>query len=104
MLYSQRLAGMEARFEELTRLMADPAVINDSDLYRKTTKAQSDLAEVVHKYREWKAVHENLEQARQMLHDSDAEMRAMAEDEIARLDPELARLEDELRILLLPKD
>jgi peptide chain release factor 1 len=95
---------MEARFEELTRQMANPAVINDSDLYRKTAKAQSDLSEGVQKYREWKAVHENLEQARQMLQDSDPELRAMAEEEIARLDPELARIEDELRILLLPKD
>ena len=104
MQYSQRLVGMEARFEELTRQMADPAVINDSDLYRKTTKAQSDLAEVVHKYREWKAVHENIEQGRQMLQDSDAELRAMAEEEIARFSPELERIEDELRVLLLPKD
>ncbi len=95
---------MEARFDELTLQMADPAVINDSDLYRKTTKAQSDLSEGVQKYREWKAVRENLDQARPMLQESDPELRAMAEEEIASREPELARIEDELRVLLLPKD
>jgi peptide chain release factor 1 len=95
---------MEARFEDLTRQMADPAVINDADLYRKTAKAQSDLSETVQKYREWKTVRDNLDQARQMRQDPDPDIRAMAEEEIERLEPELSNLEDELRILLLPKD
>jgi peptide chain release factor 1 len=95
---------MEARFEELTRQMADPAVINDADLYRKTAKTQSDLSETVHKYREWKTVRDNLDQARQMRADADLEIRAMAEEEIERLEPEQAKIEDELRFLLLPKD
>jgi dihydroorotase-like cyclic amidohydrolase len=54
MKYTQKLDEMEARFEALTSQMADPAVISDSDLYRKTAKAHSDLAEVVGKYRDWK--------------------------------------------------
>jgi peptide chain release factor 1 len=95
---------MEARFEELTRQMADPAVINDADLYRKTAKAQSDLSETVQKYREWKIMRDNLDQARQMRQDSDPDIRAMAEEEIERLEPELSKIEDELRVLLLPKD
>jgi peptide chain release factor 1 len=95
---------MEARFEELTRQMADPAVINDADLYRKTAKAQSDLSETVHKYREWKTVRDNLDQAGQMRADPDLDIRAMAQEEIEQLEPELAKIEDELRILLLPKD
>jgi len=104
MQYANRLAGMEARFEELTRQMADPAVINDPDLYRKTAKAQSDLSETVHKYREWKTVRDNLDQARQMRQDPDPDIRAMAEEEFEQLEPELSNIEDELRILLLPKD
>jgi peptide chain release factor 1 len=95
---------MEARFEELTRQMADPEVITDPDLYRKTAKAQSDLSEIVHRYRDWKSVRDNLEQARQMRQDPDPDMRAMAEEEIERLEPEIGNIEDELRILLLPKD
>jgi peptide chain release factor 1 len=104
MQYTQRLDDIEARFETLTSQMADPAVISDSDLYRKTAKAHSDLAEVVGKYREWKETHDNLDQARQMLEESDAELRGMANDEIVRMEPRLARLEEELKVLLLPKD
>jgi peptide chain release factor 1 len=58
----------------------------------------------VGKYREWKKVEEGLSQARPMLLDSDPGMREMAQEEIARLEPERARIEEELGILLLPKD
>jgi peptide chain release factor 1 len=84
--------------------MADPAIISDADQYRKITKAQSEMADLVSKFREWKKVQDSLSQARPMLHDSDAEMRAMAEQEIAQLEPEVLRIEEELRVLLLPKD
>jgi len=104
MQYTQKLEEIEARFESLTRQMADPAVIGDPEAYRKTAKAHSELTEVVGKYREWKEARNNLEQARQMLEESDAELRSMAAEEVERLEPELARLEEELKLLLLPKD
>jgi peptide chain release factor 1 len=104
MQYKKKLDDIEARFEALTSQMADPAVISDSDLYRKTTKAHSELTEVVGKYRDWKEAHANIEQARQMLEESDAELRAMATEEIQRLEPVLVQLEEELKVLLLPKD
>jgi peptide chain release factor 1 len=104
MQYTQKLDDIEARFEALTAQMADPAVIGDPELYRKTAKAHSELAEIVGKYREWKETHDNLEQARQMLDESDAELRDMATEEVERLEPELTRLEEELKVLLLPKD
>jgi peptide chain release factor 1 len=104
MQYSQRLDEIEARFEELTRQMADPAMIGAADAYRKTAKAHSELEEVVAKFREWKRVRRNLEDARPMLEETDPELRQMALEEINRLDPEQLRLEEELRILLLPKD
>ena len=92
------------RFEELTRQMADPEIISDTDKYWKIAKQQSELGEVVAKYREWKKVHADLEGARPMLQETDAELRQMAADDVERLEPELARLENELKILLLPKD
>ena len=104
MQYEQRLIEMEARYEELTRQMADPSVISDSENYRKVSKEQSDLAEAVTKYRDYKHAKQNRDEARQMLQDSDVDLREMASEEIARLEPEMARLEEELRILLLPKD
>ena len=84
--------------------MADPAIINDSDTYRKTAKSQSELEEVVARYREYKQVSRNLEEGRSMLNETDPELRQMAIDEVARLEPELARIEEQLKILLLPKD
>jgi peptide chain release factor 1 len=104
MEYLEKLEQTEARYEELTRQMADPSVIGDPEKYRATAKKQRELEEIVAKFREWKKVREDLAQARSMLHESDAGLRQMAADEVARLEPELARLEQEIKILLLPKD
>jgi peptide chain release factor 1 len=104
MRYKQKLDELERRYEETNAQMADPAVINDSTLYRKVTKAHSEVADTVLKYREWKDADRNLAEARPMLAESDPDLRAMAEDEVARLEPLLTKLEQELKILLLPKD
>jgi len=84
--------------------MADPAIISDSDQYRKVTKAQSELSDIVAKYREWKKVEDGLAQARPMLQDSDPDLRSMAEMELLELEPQKAQIEEELKILLLPRD
>jgi peptide chain release factor 1 len=102
MQYRPKLDEMERRYEEMTAQMADPSVINDSAQYRKVTKARSELEDIVVKYRDWKAVNENLQQARAMK--NDAELAEMAEDEILQLEPRLAQIEQELKIALLPKD
>src|ERR1051326_7181673 len=104
MQFLDKLEKIEVRFEELTRQMADPAVINDSEQYRKGTKAHSELSEVVAKYREWKNVHRNLAEARGMLAETDPDLRQMAVDEVERLEPLEHSIEDELKILLLPTD
>jgi peptide chain release factor 1 len=104
MQYTQKLDGIETRFEELTRQMADPDVISQNDSYRKISKQQSELGEVVAKYREWKKVASDLSGARQMLAEPDPEIKQMANEDITRLEPELQRIEDELKILLLPRD
>jgi peptide chain release factor 1 len=104
MQFSQRLDDMEKRFEELTAQMADPAVINDGESYRKIAKSRSELEEIVNKYREYKNDDRNLQEARGMLAETDPELRQMAQDEVQRLEPELVRIEGELKILLLPKD
>jgi peptide chain release factor 1 len=104
MQFASKLEQLERRYEELTQQMADPAVIGDGDQYRKVTKAQSELAEIVSKYREWKKREDSLKQARGMLQESDPDLRAMAEMEVAQIEPELLKIEEDLRILLLPKD
>jgi peptide chain release factor 1 len=104
MLNIPRLDEMEIRFDELTRQMADPAVISDGESYRKISKDRSDLEDAVTRYRDYKRVKHNLDEARPMLNEADAELRQMAQDEVERLSPELARIEEELTLLLLPKD
>lgn len=104
MQYRQRLDEVEQRFEELTGQMADPEFISNPEQYRKTAKSRTDLEEIVTRYREWKKVEADLSGARLMLDEPDPELKAMAEEDVARLEPELERIEQDLKILLLPKD
>jgi peptide chain release factor 1 len=104
MQYRERLDKLEARFEELTAQMADPAIISDADQYRRISKQQSGFSDVVAKYREYKQAESELRQAREMLAESDAELREMARLEVERLEPEIVQVEQDLKILLLPKD
>lgn len=104
MQYQDRLEQAVARHEELTAQMADPGVISDPEQYRKTAKAQSELNELVTKYRAWKRSEEELRDARVMLTDSDPDLRQMAELEVTRLEPQVAAIEQDLQMLLLPKD
>ena len=104
MQFVPRLQQIEVRFEELTRQLTDPALMADAGEYRKVAKARSDIAEVVDRFREWKKAASEFAQARGMLQDSDPDLRQMASEEAARLEPELARIEQEIKVLLLPKD
>jgi peptide chain release factor 1 len=104
MQYQKRLDEAERRFEELTAQMADNSFANDPGQYRKIAKARNDLAEVVGKYREWKSANQQLIEARAMLNESDADLKAMAQDEILQLEPRLVQIEEDLKVLLLPKD
>ena len=104
MQFKERLDQAEARFNELNAKMSDPAVINDSDQYRKVSKARSDLEDLVNKYGDWKRADKELREARAMLDESDPDLRQMAELEVARLEPELAQIEQQLQVMLLPKD
>ncbi|MGA3041175.1 MAG: peptide chain release factor 1 [Bryobacteraceae bacterium] len=104
MQFVPKLRQIEVRFDDLTRQLADPALIGDAGEYRKAAKARSDIAEVVDKYREWKKAASELDQARGMLQEQDPDLRQMATEEAARLEPELARIEQQIKVLLLPKD
>jgi peptide chain release factor 1 len=104
MQFSQKLEQIEARFEELNRQMVDPTVISDGESYRKIAKERSELEDTVAKYREYKQAKRNSDEAGSMVNDPDPELRQMATDEIARMEPELVRIEQELKVLLTPKD
>ncbi len=97
-----RLEQMAQRYDEFQSQMALPEVLNDHDKYQKTAKAVREIETPVEKYRELKQVQQGLVDARAMV--ADADMRAMAEEEIASLEPRELELEEELKVLLLPKD
>jgi peptide chain release factor 1 len=99
-----RLEQMEQRYVELQSQFALPEVLNDHEKYQKTAKAIRELEETVEKYRELKAARTGLADAKLMLEENDADLRAMAEEEIAALEPKVPALEEEIKILLLPKD
>src|SRR5436189_3107654 len=100
-----KLRQIEERYRELNRSLSDPAVIGQPPLYARTAKAAAELAETVQKFDDYKAVLACISEARHILNeDSDREMREMAQAEIDALQGRQARLEDELRALLIPRD
>ncbi len=101
----ERLEQTEARYEELTQALASPETMSDSAKFQKTAKAHSEIAPIVEKYREYKDLKRGIAESKAMLSDeTDAEMRAYAEEELAKLEPRVAAVEEDLKVLLLPKD
>ncbi|MCM3054529.1 MULTISPECIES: peptide chain release factor 1 [Bacillaceae] len=100
-----RLADVEDRYEKLNELLSDPDVVSDPKKLREYSKEQSDIQETVQTYREYKQVKEELQDAKLLLEDKlDAEMRAMVKEEVASLEERAEQLEEQLKILLIPKD
>jgi peptide chain release factor 1 len=102
----ERLEQIEARYEELTGQLSSPELMADQAAYIKAAKQHRSLGEVVVKYRALKSLKEELAGAREMLDSSgdDEEMREMARAEAETLESQIARHEDDLRVLLLPRD
>jgi peptide chain release factor 1 len=100
-----KLRQVEERYRELTQSLSDPAVIGQQAVYAKTAKAAAELSEVVGKFEDYKQLLARLEEARHMAaEDADREMREMAQAEVAELAARQAKLEEELRALLIPRD
>jgi peptide chain release factor 1 len=97
-----RLAQMEARYDALSREMSDPTLVNDQKKFQAIAKEHRDMEPVVEKYRQWSKVRDGVTEAKAML--ADADLKEMAEDELATLEPQLAPLEEELKVMLLPRD
>ncbi|MGH2454600.1 MAG: peptide chain release factor 1 [bacterium] len=100
-----KLEGMEARYEELTRLLVDPALFAASDRYHKVAKEHADLSGPVALLREWRSVQREGAEAETMARDeAAADMRALAAAEVAGLREQAASLEARLREALAPAD
>jgi peptide chain release factor 1 len=101
----ERLDQIENKYDELTHALATPEVISDSARYQKTAKAHSELAPVVEKYREYKDLTRGIAESKAVIaEESDPDMRAYAQEELAKLEERLGKVEEELKVLLLPKD
>ena len=101
----EKLKQVEARYDEMSEQLSSPEVLADSARIQKLAKNHSDLAEIVAKYRKWKKIEQGLLEAKQMANDADdLEMRQMAHDEEKQLNAQLVEVEEELKVLLLPRD
>jgi peptide chain release factor 1 len=100
-----KLNSVEKTFHELTRQLADPDIASDPREFQRVAKSRSSLEDVVAAYEEWKKAQSDWEGAKQIYKESnDPEMREMAALEVEELEEQIDRLEQELKILLLPKD
>ncbi len=99
-----RLAEIEARFEELTRLLGDPEVTADHRRTAELARERSRLEKVVELSRRYRETEEALADARELLRSGDGEERDLGREEEERLAPEVVRLEEELKVALLPRD
>jgi peptide chain release factor 1 len=100
-----RLEAQESRYESLASALADPAILTDQTRYQQTTREYAELEPAVTKFRAFREVEREAQDARSMAQDdADPDLREMARAEAARLLAVLAELEAELRRLLLPKD
>ena len=98
----QKLEAVEARYEELNKKISDPEIIARQDEWKNLMKEHATLVDVVEKYREYKKAQSDLEEAKQMLNDKD--LKELAEMEIDELRDKIPQIEEELKILLIPKD
>ena len=99
-----KLKSVSARYDQLMRLVSDATVQADPPTYRKHTKALAEIQPLVDKFAEYQATEKQMADAQELAASGDADLEAMAADEIKTLQPTLASLFEELRILLIPKD
>ena len=100
-----KLEDLLIRYEEIIQELNDPGVINDQNKYRKLMKEQSDLSAIVDKYKEYKATKEAIDDSLKMLEEEkDEEMRELTKEELNDCKLRLIEIENDLKILLLPKD
>jgi len=104
--YLDKLAEIEAKYEALTEQLGKSEVLADPSVYQKTAKARADLTEIVEKFREWKTINTSVTETKKLAEESssDPEMKALAHEELLELEKRQETVEQELKILLLPRD
>ena len=98
----EKLEAVEKRYEELTKIISDPEVIARQSEWQKAMKEHAAIEEVVMKFREYKKVKQAMEEAEELMQDPD--MKELAEEEYYSSKDQIPKIEEELKILLIPKD
>ncbi|MEE9610851.1 MAG: peptide chain release factor 1 [Desulfatiglandales bacterium] len=99
-----KIKGIEDRLEEIEKELARPEIIQDQKVYQKYSKEYGRLFPIINTYREYNSVQEEIDKSRSLLDDPDPEMRELAREEIDALKSKISKLENDLKLLLLPKD
>ncbi|HEY4358691.1 MAG TPA: peptide chain release factor 1 [Acidobacteriaceae bacterium] len=99
-----KLDQIETRYEDLGRQLGDPSLLSDQKKFQAVAKQHRDLEPIVDKFRDYRKLRDAIADAKAMLGESDPDLRAMAQEELAELEPKLPAVEDDLKVLLLPKD
>ncbi len=98
------LEDILVRYEEIQEELNSPEIANNQDRYRKLMKEYSNLTPLVEKYKEYKDAKQTIEDSLAMMNEPDEEMRELAKEELASAKETVAKCEQDLKILLLPKD
>ncbi len=99
-----RLSMMAAKYDELSIKISQPDVIADKDLWQKLVKEHAELRPIAEKFAEYKNILEELEGAEELLSSGDSEMAEMAKEEVKELKSQKENVEQEIKMLLIPKD
>lgn len=100
----EKLLTIEEKYEEITRLLADPAILSDPQRYQKYSKEQAELQPLVEKIREYKRILKEIEDVEELLKSGDGDLKELAQSELNQLKERRPIIEQELKLLLLPKD
>jgi peptide chain release factor 1 len=100
----QKLDFLQEKYEELSLKVSDPEIIANQSEWQKLAKEMGEMEPIVKKYNEYKKAKEGIEEAKLMLEEDDEELREMAKAEISELESAIETYEQELKVLLLPKD
>ncbi len=104
-MFLEKLIEIESKYRELTRLLSDPAVFSDFSKSREYLKEQSELAELVEKFKEYKKILSDIEEAKNILKsDDDESLREMAISELTELNEKKLEIEGLIKVMLIPKD
>ena len=99
-----KLDFITGKYDELAEKVSDPEVINNQPVWQKYIKEMGEMEPIVKAYKEYKKAKSDLEGAKEMLEEGDEEMRELAKMEISELEEKIEAQEEELKVLLLPKD